>query len=232
MHGSYYIPTLLLLSDYTLSPNRNSPTPSSFSSVGWRHWKAFYAHINQSIMESMMDELATKRPVDGVPTSLADLGYLYTGLDDHWQNCTRVCADGSVVPSYKPGTTSHGTADWNYQCCLNKTTGICNNTGSKVLPWYDQKGAPRVDTVRFPNMRGMVQKAHSLGLRAGWYMGNYQCSAGVPNDVPTATLVEGSVKAIADFGFDSVKLDSGVALTKVRGEVEKRMRSGGKGVET
>ena len=100
-----------------------------------------------------------------------------------------------------------------------------------MLPWYDQKGAPRVDTVRFPNMRGMVQKAHSLGLRAGWYMGNYQCSAGVPNDVPTATLVEGSVKAIADFGFDSVKLDSGVALTKVRGEVEKRTRSGGKRVE-
>jgi hypothetical protein len=69
--------------------------------------------------------------------------------------------------------------------------------------WYDEKGAPRVDTVRFPNMRGMVQKAHALGLRAGWYMGNYQCAAGVPNDVPTATLVKGSVRAIADFGFDS-----------------------------
>jgi alpha-galactosidase len=48
--------------------------------MGWRHWKAFGAHISQDIMESMMEEMATKYPVDGVPTSLKDLGYLYVGL--------------------------------------------------------------------------------------------------------------------------------------------------------
>jgi len=68
--------------------------------MGWRHWKAFAAHIDQSIMENMMDQLTTKRPVDGVPTSLADLGYIYAGLDDHWQNCTRTCANGTQVPSW------------------------------------------------------------------------------------------------------------------------------------
>jgi len=45
--------------------------------MGWRHWKAFYADISQEIMESMMDEMVKKYPVDGVPTSLKDLGYLY-----------------------------------------------------------------------------------------------------------------------------------------------------------
>ena len=25
--------------------------------MGWRHWKAFAAHISQDIMESMMDEM-------------------------------------------------------------------------------------------------------------------------------------------------------------------------------
>ena len=38
--------------------------------------QAFYADISQDIMESMMDEMATPRPVDGVNTSLKDLGYL------------------------------------------------------------------------------------------------------------------------------------------------------------
>ena len=72
----------------------------------------------------------------------------------------------------------------------------------------------------------MVAKAHKLGLRAGWYMGNYQCS-GANNQCNhggkrgntslgancTAwdmdKLVAGSVKALVDYGFDSVKLDSG-----------------------
>ena len=52
-----------------------------FLSRGWRAWKAFYAHISQDILEQMADELAKKYDVDGVPTSLADLGYLYVGLD-------------------------------------------------------------------------------------------------------------------------------------------------------
>lgn len=50
--------------------------------MGWRHWKAFAAHISQDIMENMMDEMVKKYPVDGVPTSLAELGYLYVGLDE------------------------------------------------------------------------------------------------------------------------------------------------------
>ena len=33
--------------------------------MGWRHWKAFYAHIDQSIMEAMMDEMVAERPVVG-----------------------------------------------------------------------------------------------------------------------------------------------------------------------
>ena len=29
-------------------------------------------------------------------------------------------------------------------------------------------GTPQVDRERFPDMKGMVSKAHGLGLRAGW----------------------------------------------------------------
>jgi hypothetical protein len=145
--------------------------------MGWRHWKAFAAHISQDIMENMMAEMVKKYPVDGVPTSLKDLGYLYVGLDDHWQNCTVVCPNGTVVPSWKPGPERWGAAngpDYNYQSCVDAVGA--NVPGSRSIPWYSDGtdpamgpyGTPQVDTVRFPDMKGMVTKAHAMGLRAGW----------------------------------------------------------------
>jgi hypothetical protein len=99
------------------------------------------------------------------------------GLDDHWQNCTRVCANGTVIPSW---LVNHG---FDYLGCEN-------NTGSYSYPWYSDDGvpqvlrhatvllpalsslqpphAPQVDEHRFPDMKGMTSKAHQLGLRVGW----------------------------------------------------------------
>lgn len=151
-----------------------------------------------------MAEMTKKYDVDGIPTSLKDLGYLYVGLDDHWQNCTRTCANGTVIPSWYV----HNNFD--YQGCDNKWHNGTNNTGSTVPPWYNDDGTPQIDMHRFPDMKGMVDKAHRMGLRAGWYMGNYQCRDAMGNhkwDLPK--LVAGSVKAIAKYGFDSVKIDSG-----------------------
>ena len=121
-----------------------------------------------------MDEMAQKYPVDGVPTSLADLGYKYVGVDDHWQNCTTVCPNGTVVPSWKPRVSSNGNLDYDYQSCVNVTGGKV--PGSKAIPWYSDGtdpsqgpyGTPQVDTHRFPDMKAMVAHGHSLGLRPGW----------------------------------------------------------------
>ena len=75
----------------------------------------------------------------------------------------------------------------------------------------------------------MTSKAHQLGLRVGWYFGNYQCRDGMcrgkgcKNIAPAERgkpawdkdkLVAGSVKAVAEYGFDSVKLDSGFPITQ------------------
>jgi hypothetical protein len=54
--------------------------------LGWRSWNLFGHHVNQPLIESIMDGmLEKKRMVDGVPTSLCDLGYCDVGLDDYWQ---------------------------------------------------------------------------------------------------------------------------------------------------
>jgi len=55
---------------------------------GWRSWNQFDTGVNQSIMEAQFDALAARtRLVDGVPTSLLDLGYASAGIDDGWQKC-------------------------------------------------------------------------------------------------------------------------------------------------
>ncbi len=44
--------------------------------------------MNQELLQKQMDGvLSRKRSVDGVPTSLFDLGYTDVGLDDAWQLC-------------------------------------------------------------------------------------------------------------------------------------------------
>jgi len=54
--------------------------------MGWRSWNCFGIDVSQQMMQSIMDSVADKkRLVDGVHTSLADLGYIYVGLDDGWQ---------------------------------------------------------------------------------------------------------------------------------------------------
>ena len=52
------------------------------------HRNQFQCDVNQTLMESIYDALVDRsRTVDGVPTSLWDLGYRGAGLDDCWQLC-------------------------------------------------------------------------------------------------------------------------------------------------
>ena len=56
--------------------------------MGWRSWNLFGSDVNQALLQTQMDGIvARSRLVDGVPTSLRDLGYSDVGLDDAWQLC-------------------------------------------------------------------------------------------------------------------------------------------------
>lgn len=56
--------------------------------MGWRSWNQFQAAINQALVIAHMDALVDRsRTVNGVPTSLADIGYRDAGIDDAWQMC-------------------------------------------------------------------------------------------------------------------------------------------------
>ena len=55
---------------------------------GWRSWNNFGTAIHQELIEAQYAAMVSrKRKVDGVPTSLLDLGYSSAGIDDGWQKC-------------------------------------------------------------------------------------------------------------------------------------------------
>ena len=57
-------------------------------SMAWRSWNLYAGRVNQTLMEGIMLGMTSRRnSVDGVPTSLLDLGYSTVGLDDNWQEC-------------------------------------------------------------------------------------------------------------------------------------------------
>ena len=111
--------------------------------MGWRAWYASNAHglkdptqeFVQASMEAMVDR---SRLVDGVPTSLADLGY------------TRASVDGR------------------YLACEPSTKTACKyDCGGVNGSYHDAKGRPVLNTSNFPDVEAMVAKAHSLNLTAG-----------------------------------------------------------------
>jgi alpha-galactosidase len=56
--------------------------------LGWRSWNFFACEISHVVIEGQINALTDRsRAVDGVPTSLADLGFNSVGIDDCWQDC-------------------------------------------------------------------------------------------------------------------------------------------------
>ena len=61
---------------------------------------------------------------------------------------------------------------------VDKSARWCPRTGIDNS-FHDAAGRPLVNTTTFPDMGGMVKKAHSLGLGAGFYSGF--CAPPPPN---------------------------------------------------
>uniref|UniRef100_A0A7S2JDP7 Alpha-galactosidase n=1 Tax=Haptolina brevifila TaxID=156173 RepID=A0A7S2JDP7_9EUKA len=86
----------------------------------------------------------------------------------------------------------------------------CGKYGAEGYTYHNEDGSPLVNHDRFPSMKNMTSKAHSLGLTSGWYGNNCICSDSKTNE---RQFYEGDVKAMREFGFDSWKLDGCGAQT-------------------
>ena len=77
----------------------------------------------------------------------------------------------------------------------------CGSYGADELKYHEEDGSPVVNTELFPSFKNMTGHAHSLGLTSGWYGNNCICS---DSKIGDKKFYEGDVKALRDYGFDSL----------------------------
>jgi len=78
-------------------------------------------------------------PLQGVATSLRDVGYLSVGMDDGFQKCNCSSPQGP------------------YPHSLTNVTCSVNDCRAGRCTWHNQTdGTPMIDTIRFPDLKGLV----------------------------------------------------------------------------
>ena len=75
------------------------------------------------------------------------------------------------------------------------------------MNYHDPNGNPIINYDRFPDLKKMTNKAHALGLTAGWYGNNCICQDNCRNETECDVQMRGDVKAFVYYNFDSWNLD-------------------------
>ena len=186
MHSVMHFPrALLFLALFSLgqSPVRAANDGGArLPPLGWRSWNYFACEISHTVFERQIDALVDRtRVVDGVPTSLADLGFDTVGIDDCWQDCL---APGALNGSYH---NAHGEplVDTNRFPDLRALSDYGAARGIS-LGWYGNNCPETSGTGRSPRYCGEHGK-----LERNW---------------PLA--LRGDVAALLAANFSGIKLDN------------------------
>lgn len=158
-------------------------------------------------MLAAADGLVDKsRPINGKPagTSLLDLGFSSVGMDEGWAACPP-----------KPGPFPHGRdprVDPRASMKRQNVTKPFDIGHGKTSLYHkanpDGSISPVVDRLVFPDMKGLVDKIHDKGLKAGWYLNDCLSYCESLTDTCSADeCIPGDVKAFQEFGFDNLKID-------------------------
>lgn len=116
--------------------------PYGLARTPYMGWRSWNAYHN-SVNQTLLESVMEAMVAKQKDgKSLSDLGFTSVGLDDAWQG-------------FDAGTPGVDACQKGY-----------NGT------FHDAQGNPLWAEATFPDPAGMVAKAHSLGLRAGWYMNN------------------------------------------------------------
>jgi hypothetical protein len=98
------------------------------------------------------------RTVGGVTTSLAEVGYLSIGMDDGYQRCN--CSGGHGENDHYPHSS------YNVSCSGDNSGEAANACKLGRCTWHNQTdGTPLIDTLKFPDLKGLVAYGHSLSLQ-------------------------------------------------------------------
>jgi len=163
---------------------------------GWRSWNQIGGSTTQAIMEAQMVAITSRNyTVNGVPTSLADLGYTDVGLDDYWQKCGSYGADKFTYHT-ELGTPVVDESANKYPNMLAMTTK--GHDAGLTVGWYGACHGPR--SSRTAGFCSCIFPFSCCSSLAG---NNCGCSDHCTDEKCFA----GDVAAAFEFGYDSIKLD-------------------------
>ena len=152
--------------------------------MGWRSWNYYACEISQEIFERQIDALVDEsRSVDGVATSLRDIGYNTVGIDDCWQDCLSPL---SLNGSYHSSTGDPLVDKERFPKGLRALSDYGAKRGIK-LGWYGNN----CDESSGPGGRGPKYCSENGKLETDW---------------PLAR--KGDVRALLAANFSSIKLDN------------------------
>ena len=122
--------------------------------------------------------------------SLLDVGYSSVGMDDGFQRCNCSTPQGPFPHS-----------------ATNVTCSVNDCRGGKCT-WHNQTDGGRVmiDTLRFPDLKGLVARGHALGLRVGAYLNTCICMEKTRRGEPYPYFAQ-DVAFLRETGYDAVKID-------------------------
>ncbi len=156
--------------------------------MGWNSWYAHKGRITDAKMREAADIM--------ISSGMADVGYQYVNVDACWQ-VYPIPAAFSTNPESKDAT------DWAGRPRSNPV--LANGPGMRgENPPRDENGIIRPNR-NFPDMKGMTDYIHGLGLKAGIYS-----SPGVWDCVDASGSwqhEEQDAETYAGWGFDFLKYD-------------------------
>jgi hypothetical protein len=127
---------------HTEAPSATPGGPYGLVQTPYMGWRSWNAYHN-NVNQTLLEAVMEAMVAKQQDgRSLSDLGFTSVGLDDAWQG----------FDSGRPGIDA----------CQQGYNGT----------FHDEHGNPLWAKATFPDPAGMVAKAHSLGLKAGWYMNN------------------------------------------------------------
>ena len=147
--------------------------------LGWRSWNAWGYHIDDATMRTAAAGLVdASRPIRGMP---AGSSLRSLGYDNVGMD------EGWAVCEPQPGFMPGG-----YKFHRTNADGSLSPVENKTL---------------FPDMGGLVRDIHAMGLKAGFYLNPCFSYCWGKGDTVGDAGDAGDVAALAEFGFDAVKLD-------------------------
>lgn len=172
---------LLVLLSLLLTPGESGNNGLALTPpLTWRSWNSFGFHISAETMLTAARGLVdTSRPINKLPIGSSLLSLGFNSVG---------MDEGWAVCEPKPGFQP-----------LNSMFHKTNPDGSVT---------PQINTTLFPDLKGLVETIHSMGLKAGWYLNPCFSYCWALGDVcNTQECFEGDVRVALTSGFDSVKLD-------------------------